>query len=57
MSHSEIQLTLINRIKLGEDFYKLLKTMNFNHLVTAHGESLFNNAFLQVLQTVKRIFS
>ncbi|HUX79854.1 MAG TPA: hypothetical protein VMW10_08955 [Alphaproteobacteria bacterium] len=38
------------------DFYRLLKTMTFNHLLTAHGEPLTNTAFEQVAETVKRVF-
>jgi hypothetical protein len=41
----------------AEDFYRLLKTMTFDHLLTAHGEPLINTAFAQVTQTVKRVFS
>lgn len=40
----------------GDDFYRLLKTMTFNHLLTAHGEPLANTAFEQVTDTVKRVF-
>ena len=38
------------------DFYRLLKTMAFRHLLTAHGEPLINAAMEQVSETVKRIF-
>lgn len=39
------------------DFDRLLKTMTFCHLVTAHGEPLKNIAFEQVTATVKRVFT
>ncbi|MBP6951756.1 MAG: hypothetical protein KBD36_02160 [Alphaproteobacteria bacterium] len=38
------------------DFYRLLKTLAFSHLFTAHGEPLTNTAFVQVTETVKRVF-
>jgi hypothetical protein len=38
------------------DFYRLLKTMTFRHLLTAHGEPLTNTALEQVSETVKRVF-
>ena len=38
------------------DFVRLLKTMNFKHLLTAHGEPLMNTAREQVTETVKRVF-
>lgn len=38
------------------DFQKLLKTMKFKHLVTAHGEPLRDSAFEEVSKTVKRVF-
>ena len=41
----------------ASDFYRLLKTMTFRHLVTAHGEPLMNKAYEQVSATTKRVFS
>ena len=38
------------------DFYKLLKTVHFKHLLTAHGEPLINAAFEQLSETVGRVF-
>lgn len=38
------------------DFYRLLKTVNFRHLLTAHGEPLKNTAMEQVTETMKRVF-
>lgn len=38
------------------DFYRLLKTMHFRHLLAAHGEPLINTAFQQLAETVARIF-
>jgi hypothetical protein len=38
------------------DFYRLLKTMHFKHLLTAHGEPLINTAFQQLSETVERVF-
>jgi hypothetical protein len=38
------------------DFNRLLKTMSFRHLLTAHGEPLINTAYEQVASTVKRVF-
>jgi hypothetical protein len=38
------------------NFHKLLKTMHFRHLITAHGELLMNVAYEQVSTTVKRVF-
>ena len=40
----------------ADDFYRLLKMMTFDHLMTAHGEPLINTAFMQVTETVKRVF-
>lgn len=39
------------------DFVRLLKTMKFRHLVTAHGEPMRDNAFEQVTASVERVFS
>lgn len=39
------------------DCHRLLKTMTFRHLLTAHGEPLMNTAFEKVAETVKRVFS
>jgi hypothetical protein len=41
----------------GSDFDRLLKTMTFRHLITAHGEPVRNTAHQQVTATVKRVFS
>lgn len=38
------------------DFNRLLKTMTFRHLLTAHGEPLMNTAYEQLTATVKRVF-
>jgi len=38
------------------DFERLLKSYRFDHLITAHGEPLLNNAYDQVRATVKRVF-
>ena len=38
------------------DFDRLLKTMTFRHLITAHGEPLMNTAYEQVTATIKRVF-
>ncbi len=38
------------------DFYRLLKTKTFRHLLTAHGEPLMNTAFEQVTATYARTF-
>lgn len=38
------------------DFHRLLKTMTFRHLLTAHGEPLMNTAYDQVAATIKRVF-
>jgi len=38
----------------ASDFDKLLKTMRFRHLITAHGEPLLNTAYEQVSATVQR---
>lgn len=38
------------------DFYRLLKTMHFKHLLAAHGEPLINTAFQQIAETVGRVF-
>ncbi len=39
------------------DFHRLLKTMTFKHLITAHGEPLKDTAFEEASKTVKRVFS
>lgn len=39
------------------DFDRLLKTMNFRHLIAAHGEPLMNTAYEQVKATFERVFS
>lgn len=41
----------------ASDFERLLKSLTFLHLLTAHGEPLLNHAHEQVTQTVKRVFS
>lgn len=41
----------------ASDFARLIKTMTFCHLLTAHGEPLLNTAFEQVTATIKRVFS
>lgn len=38
------------------DFYRLLKTMQFKHLLTAHGEPLINIAFEQLSETIECVF-
>lgn len=38
------------------DFHRLLTTMTFGHLLTAHGDPLMNTAYEQVSATVKRVF-
>ena len=38
------------------DFYRLLKTMHFKHLLTAHGDPLINTSFEQLSETVERVF-
>jgi hypothetical protein len=38
------------------DFERLLRTMTFHHLITAHGEPLLNTAYEQFSATVKRVF-
>ncbi|HBN21849.1 MAG TPA: hypothetical protein DD412_01250 [Holosporales bacterium] len=38
------------------DFTRLLKTLDFKHLLTAHGEPLLKVAHEKVLETVKRVF-
>lgn len=38
------------------DFNRLLKTMTFRHLLTAHGEPLMNTAYEQLTATIKRVF-
>jgi hypothetical protein len=40
----------------ASDFDRLLKTMTFRHLLTAHGEPLMNTATEQVTATMKRVF-
>ena len=40
----------------GSDFGKLLKTMTFRHLITAHGKPLMNKAYEQITATFKRVF-
>ena len=40
----------------SSDFDKLLKTMTFRHLITAHGEPLMNTAYEKVTETFKRVF-
>ncbi len=39
------------------DFQRLLNTVTFHHLITAHGEPLINTAYEHVTATVKRVFS
>lgn len=39
------------------DFYRLIETMSFRHLITAHGEPLRDNAFEQVSATIERVFA
>jgi hypothetical protein len=39
------------------DFDRLLKTITFRHLITAHGQPLLNTAYEQVAATAKRVFS
>lgn len=39
------------------DFHRLLKTMTFRHLLTAHGEPLMDTAYEQVAATIGRVFS
>ncbi len=41
----------------ASDFERLLKLFTFNHLLTAHGPPLLNDAYGQVTQTVQRVFS
>ena len=38
------------------DFQRLLKTMIFKHLVTAHGEPLRDTAMERIAETVRRVF-
>ncbi|MGI4850752.1 MAG: hypothetical protein ACRYGR_02280 [Janthinobacterium lividum] len=38
------------------DFNSLLKNLNFQHLLTAHGEPLLNTAHEEVKKTVNRVF-
>lgn len=38
------------------DFHRLVNTMTFRHLLTAHGEPLLNTAHEQVSATIKRVF-
>jgi hypothetical protein len=40
----------------ASDFETLLKSFNFRHLLTAHGEPLLERAFEEVTQTVQRVF-
>ena len=40
----------------ASDFHRLLNTLTFRHLVTAHGEPLLDKAFEQVTATVARVF-
>lgn len=38
------------------DFKRLLETLQFKHLITAHGEPLMNTAHEEVTKTIKRVF-
>lgn len=40
----------------ASDFNRLMKTMQFRHLLSAHGETLKNQAYEQVTQTIQRVF-
>lgn len=40
----------------ADDFQRLLKTIKFKHLITAHGEPLKDTASEQVAETVNRVF-
>jgi len=58
LEHGLIKSANISPIWLGatqttiSEFERLLKTMTFRHLLTAHGEPLMNTAFEQVSETV-----
>lgn len=39
-----------------DDFQRLINTIKFKHLITAHGEPLKDTAYEQVAETVKRVF-
>jgi hypothetical protein len=61
-NHGLVKAANISPIWLGAthtqatDFQRLLETMAFRHLITAHGEPLMNTAYEQVLTTVSRVF-
>lgn len=38
------------------DFERLLKSFTFQHLITAHGEPLLNDAFPMIKETMNRVF-
>lgn len=40
----------------SSDFERLLHTLNFRYLITAHGEPLLNTAYEQVTVTFGRVF-
>ncbi len=40
----------------GADFYRLLETVTFRHLITAHGEPMKDVAFEKVTETISSVF-